>query len=153
MNSHISTNLNVGEVFLKNLFVIISLVVLTSCAQMKQDWIDSNCNVESAESSGMNAAQAEEPSNPNQYSMCPASERSTIRSAYLKGYKQNRPNRLVNKLTDLAGLNTYQCTLDVFTQSYTSTKKNRGVARADVIKQCMAKNHKMHCHNISCKKL
>jgi hypothetical protein len=128
------------------------LLLLVSCAQMKQDWVDQNCNEESAYSSGVNDANSAKKSDLSTYSMCSQAERKSIRQAYLKGYKETQSNPM-NLIKDAIGLNAYKCTLQPFTSEYSATNSRLARAKADVMKQCLRKNHEMHCDDPTCEKL
>ncbi len=61
---------------------------LISCAQMKKNWIDSNCNKEEAYANGMNEARARRPMNIQIYNTnCPADNKPAILESYRTGYE------------------------------------------------------------------
>ncbi len=136
---------------MKNLSILITLLLLTSCAGVQQQWIADNCDVDSAYSQGVEHAENGEKHDTSSYSICKVKMRGKIKKSYSKGFSSVKNNPL-SLIKDVIGLNRYTCNVSPFVEKYTSSGRNLGKVKQNVREKCLAKHDKMHCTDIKCQK-
>lgn len=130
---------------------ILTLLLFSSCAAMQEQWIASNCNDDSAYSTGVQHAQNGEGHDTASYSICNQADQGSLRKSYSKGFN-SVANNPVHLIKDALGANFYTCELSPFVDSYTASSSNLGKARYKVMKKCIAKHDEMHCKDFKCTK-
>ncbi|MCL1126583.1 hypothetical protein [Shewanella surugensis] len=90
-------------------FTFITLILLSGCAQMQQDWIAQHCNTQTAYSQGVNDARHDQDMQPSYAAGCPTTP-DKINQAYRQGYQfvlANQPPSV--NITTSTAHKKYEC--------------------------------------------
>lgn len=144
-----------------NLFGILFLTLLTSCAGMHEAWVNQNCNFDSAYEKGNNDREDGAKMDSSIYSSCPDTNRAQIIKGYREGYEQARSSEARGSSIQIGGTqinfpnkknNSFFCSLEIFGKKYEAFGATKLEATKAVQSQCAKVNNQIHCENVDCKK-
>ncbi|MBY0416146.1 MAG: hypothetical protein K2Q18_18380 [Bdellovibrionales bacterium] len=148
---------------MKSLFLI-SLLALSSCAGMMEDWKRQNCNYNKAYEAGNNTREEGTPMDSSEYNACPDEVRNEVLKGYRDGYERSRQSEVQNNrgvgikigstqinIGNKASAKSYFCTLEAFTSTYEAFGATKLEAQKAVQAKCMQNYDRMHCDEFRCR--
>jgi len=136
------------------LLVLSSLVILlSSCAAMKRDFQENNCNYEGAYQLGTNDANNAKDMNTRQFSICSPASKKEAQKGYREGYvtvgDQNTPSSFNSLLKRVIGKsnNKYKCSGELFSRTYSGKGETKREAILAAKAKCEKSSDSIHCHS------
>lgn len=146
---------------MKKITILASLILLTfsSCAGLKQAYIEEECNVTASQRKGTVDARYGRPPRTDDYQLCADADRNAIVAAYLEGYEaavsrrasEGEGNVIVN-ITQGKTNQPWTCSVLVGEDEYTGHGPTEKKTRSAVVSQCTPKHGEKACAATQCKK-
>ena len=148
---------------MKKILALSSLVLLTlsSCAGLKQAYIEEECNVTASQRKGMVDARYGRPPRTEDYNLCADSDRNSVVSAYLEGYEAAVSRRsstegdggaVTVNITQGKSGQPWNCEVTVSDDEYSGNGPTEKKTRAAVVAQCKPKHGEKACAAVTCRK-
>ncbi len=133
---------------MKKLFF--TLILLTSCAQFKKNWIASNCNPDGAYSMGVQDAQNSKEHDNADFVHCGEGFNiGSLQKSYSQGFSSVKGNSLHILRTTLERADDYyECSYNVFNDNFSAGGNSVSEAKYKILQKCKRSEHSFYCSNI-----